>query len=52
MIGTLQDQRTMLKDLWISRKGQLEQRFQFNIFKQDAEKVSSTYLIFYDINIL
>ena len=41
MIGTLKDQRNMLKDLWVSRKGQLEQRFQFNLFKQDAEKVRS-----------
>ncbi|XP_057304422.1 triple functional domain protein-like isoform X4 [Hydractinia symbiolongicarpus] len=39
MIGTLTDQRTFLKELWISRKGQLEQRFQFNVFKQDAEKM-------------
>ena len=40
MIGTLKEQRQMLKELWVSRKGQLEQRFQFNVFKQDTEKVS------------
>ena len=40
MIGTLQDQRTTLKDLWVSRKVQLDQRFQFNVFMQDAEKVN------------
>ena len=45
MIGTLKDQRSMLKELWVSRKGQLEQRFQFNLFKQDAEKVWSLLLL-------
>ena len=39
MIGTLKEQRQMLKELWVTRKGQLEQRFQFNVFKQDTEKV-------------
>ena len=43
MIGTLKEQRQMLKELWVSRKGQLEQRFQFNVFKQDTEKVSLFY---------
>ena len=46
MIGTLKEQRQMLKELWVSRKGQLEQRFQFNVFKQDTEKVSA-FIIFY-----
>ena len=50
MIGTLKDQRSMLKELWVSRKGQLEQRFQFNLFKQDAEKVWSPLTVTDDIS--
>lgn len=45
MIGTLKEQRQLLKELWVSRKGQLEQRFQFNVFKQDTEKVFFAYVL-------
>ncbi len=40
MMETLINQRTTLKELWQGRKIRLEQCLQFNIFKQDAEKVS------------
>ena len=45
MMDTLLGQRDTLKELWQSRKGRLEQCFQFNIFKQDAEKVCFVYYL-------
>ena len=39
MIGTLQDQRATLKDLWMNRRNQLEQSYQFNVLTEDAEKM-------------
>uniref|UniRef100_T2MII8 Triple functional domain protein n=1 Tax=Hydra vulgaris TaxID=6087 RepID=T2MII8_HYDVU len=41
VLGELKDKIVLLKDLWINRRTQLEQRFQFNLFKQDAEKMLS-----------
>ena len=42
MMETLFSQRATLKQLWQGRKIRLEQCLQFNIFKQDAEKVCSS----------
>eukprot|EP00794_Sanderia_malayensis_P017296 gene17296-19027_t len=39
MMETLFNQRATLKELWQGRKTRLDQCLQFNIFKQDAEKM-------------